>query len=520
MGNEDMGTNYDVVIIGAGMGGLSCGTLLAKEGLRVLICEQSSKPGGYCQNFERNGFTFTPAVHFLNEFGPNGQMKEAFQTLGLPPEIEFCPQDPQRRIITPHFHLILSTDIDRFERDLIHLFPRERKSIHAYMGEWKRLVKSIEGLPLKSFDLISLKEKLQLLYKGIFKLPQVLRYRGKTGREVLDSFFKDPLLKHLLTFGARKDSPIFTCAGPIMWATKGDYYHIKDQGIEALPQLFLRYYKAYGGEISLNTLVKKIVVEQGKARGILIEGGEEIRSRYVVSNGDGHFTFQSLIGNDLLPRRFVRRLQERELSAPTFTLYLGVDLDLAQMGFDGALIHYYPTMSKNQWEERDGEGFDIETGRMAIRMDSIYNPMLAPTGKHTVAISTFVPYELFIDGDNISPHYSKIKEEIAQKIIGITERVIPGLSTHIMARDASTPLTYERTTLNRHGAAMGWNLSAKEFSRIRTQKTPIGNLYQAGHWTFPGGGVPMVIISGINAARLVLRSMRKFTPKSRMEDKS
>jgi prolycopene isomerase len=109
---------YDVIVIGAGMGGLTCGTLLAKEGLRVLICEQSSKPGGYCVNFRRNGFTFAPAVHYLNEFGPNSQMQEAFQTLGLPPEIEFCPQDPQRRIITPHFHLTLSTDIDRFERDL------------------------------------------------------------------------------------------------------------------------------------------------------------------------------------------------------------------------------------------------------------------------------------------------------------------------------------------------------------------------------------------------------------------
>lgn len=512
MDNEDMETNYDAVIIGAGMGGLSCGTLLAKEGLKVLICEQSSKPGGYCQNFKRNRFTFTPAAHFLNEFGPSGQMKEAFQTLGLPPEIEFCPQDPQRRIITPHFHLILSTDIDRFERDLIQLFPRERLSIHSYIEEWKRLVKNIEGLPLKSFDLISLNEKLQLLYKGILKVPQVLRYRGKTGREVLDSFFKDPLLKYLLTFGARKDSSIFTSASSIIWAIKGDCYHIKDKGIEALPQLFLRYYNAYGGEISFNTLVKKIVIQQGKAHGVLIEGGEEIQSRYVISNGDGHSTFQYLVGKHLLPDRFVKKLQKKELSGPTFTLYLGVDLDLAQMGFDGALIYYYPTISKNPWEEKAGEGFDIEKGRMTIRMDSINNPVLAPTGKHTVAISTFVPYELFTDGDHISPHYKEIKEEIAQKIIGITEKVIPGLSTHIIVRDASTPLTYERTTLNRHGAAMGWNLSAKEFSRIRTQKTPIADLYQAGHWTFPGGGIPMVIISGINAARLVLRSMRKFTP--------
>ena len=515
-----MGTNYDAVIIGAGMGGLSCGTLLAKEGLTVLICEQSSKPGGYCQNFKRNRFTFTPAIHFLNEFGPNGQMKDAFQTLGLPPEIEFYSQDPQRRIITPHFHLTLSTDIDRFERDLIHLFPRESLSIHAYIREWRKLVKSIEGLSIKSFDIISFREQFQLLYKGIIKAPQILRYRGKTGREVLDSFFKDPLLKYLLSFGARKDSSVFTCVSPIMWAIKGDFYHIKDKGVEALPQLFLRYYRAYGGEISFNTLVKKIVIEKGKARGVQIDGGEEIKSRYVISNGDGHSTFQYLIGKRLLPNRFVRKLQERKLSRPTFTLYLGVDLDLVQMGFDGALIYYHPTINENPWEEEYGEGFDVEKGRMTICMDSINNPMLAPMGKHTVAVSTFVPYELFKDGNNISPHYREIKEEIAQKIIGITEKVIPGLSSHIMVRDASTPLTYERTTLNTRGSAMGWYLSAKEFSRIRSQKTPIANLYQAGHWTFPGGGIPMVIISGINAAKLVLKNMKKFTTKSCMGDMS
>jgi phytoene dehydrogenase-like protein len=510
-----MGTTYDAVIIGAGMGGLSCGTLLAKHGLRVLICEQSSKPGGYCVNFKRNGFTFAPAVHYLNEFGPNGQMEEAFQTLGLPPEIEFCPQDPQRRIITPSFHLTLSIDIDQFEKDLIKLFPKERLSINAYIGEWKRLVKSIEGLPLKSLEVISLKERFQLLHK-VIRIPQLLRYRGKTGQEVLDSYFKDPLLKYLLTFGARKGSSILNCASPIIWAIKGNFYYIKDKGVEALPQLFLKYFKAYGGEISFNSLVKKIVIENGKARGVQIEGGEEIQSRHVISSGDSHSTFQHLIGNHLLPDRFVKKLQKKELSAPIFTLYLGVDLDLQQMGFDGALVHYYPAMNKNPWKEKNVEGFDIEKEKMAIRMDSIKNPMLAPMGTHTVAVAAFTPYELFTDGGNANPHYTKIKEEIAQKIIGVTERLIPGLSSHIMVRDASTPLTYERETLNTRGATMGWYLSAQEFSRIRSQKTPIANLYQAGHWTFPGGGIPMVILSGINAAKLVLKDMRKFTTKFRM----
>jgi prolycopene isomerase len=508
MRNENMGGKYDAVVIGSGMGGLSCATLLAKEGLKVLVCEQSSKPGGYCQNFRRKGFTFSPAVHFLNEFGPNGQMKDAFRILGIPPLIHFCAQKTQRRIITPDFNLTLSTDIECFKNDLIRCFPREKDSIHDYFTECKLLVKSLEGLKVQSIEVISLKEKLKLLQEGIVRCRSLLRYRRKSGGDFLDSHFKDPLLKYLLIFDARKDCSVFTCAGPVMWAMKGDLCCIEDGGVEALPELFIKSYKEYGGGILFNTLVEKIVVENGTARGVRFKGGQEISSRYVISNGDALSTFVHLVGSDLLPTRFVRDLQLKKLSGATFTLYMGVDLDLKEMGFDGAPIHYYNTIGEDPWKEMDKGKGDLGRGKITIRMDSIKNPMCAPEGKHTVVVSASVPYELFKEGDAVSPRYKEIKHETADKIISMAEKVIPGLSSSIVCLDGSTPVTYERETLNSQGASMGWYLSAKDISRFRSQKTPIDNLYQAGHWTFPGGGVPMVILSGINAAKLVLKGMR------------
>ncbi|MCP4669232.1 MAG: NAD(P)/FAD-dependent oxidoreductase, partial [Deltaproteobacteria bacterium] len=367
------------------------------------------------------------------------------------------------------------------------------------IAECRRLVESLEGLTVQSIELISLKEKLGLLYEGMIRRRALLRYRRKSGREFLDSHFKDPLLKYLLIFGARKGCSVFTCAAPIMWAMKGDLCSIQGQGVEALPRLFVTSYKAYGGEIRFNALVKRIVVENGKARGVRLEGGGEIRSRYVISNGDARSTFHHLVGEDLLPKRFLRTLGSKKLSGATFTLYLGVDLDLEEMGFDGALIHYYPAMMNDPWEAMDKEGGDLEKGKIAIRMDSIQNPMFAPEGKHTVVISSSVPYELFMEGDVISPRYKEIKQEIGDKMMAIAENVIPGLTRSVVVLDASTPVTYERETLNSRGATMGWYLSARDISRFRRQKTPIANLYQAGHWTFPGGGIPMVIISGITA---------------------
>jgi phytoene dehydrogenase-like protein len=503
---KQMATQYDAIIIGAGMGGLSCGTLLAKRGLRVLICEQSPRVGGCCINFKRDGFTFSPGVHYFNEFGPNGQMENAFHILGIPKEIEFRPQEPQRHFITPDYQITLSSDIDQFEHDLIHLFPSEERSIRLYLNECAKLAKGLKDFPIKSLDLMSLKERFQVLHHVIFNTPILFRYRCKTTHQVLGSYFKDSHLKRLLAFSSRKDASVFTSIGPIMWAINGNFYYIKGQEQQALPRLFLKTFKSYGGEIVLNTLVEKILIRGGKAEGIRIKGGDTIRTRYVVSNADGFTTFERLIGEHLLPNRFIRGIRMKRLSGPMFTVFLGVDLDLPKMGFDGAQIHYYPHMDGDLWDDSNTINFDIEKEKITMHTDSVQNPILAPSGRHSIVISAFTPYELFKKTKRKGPQYTLLKEEITQKIVRISEKIIPGLTNHIMVKEASTPLTFEKETLNRHGATMGWYLSAKELAKIRSQKTPISNFYLAGHWTYPGGGIPMVIMSGINAAELVLRN--------------
>lgn len=509
-GSFGMDAGYDVVIIGAGMGGLACGNLLAKEGMKVLICEQSYKVGGYCQNFEREQYTFTPGAYFLNEFGPGGRMNAVFEALGIPNELDFLPQNPLRRIITPYFEFTLSTDVDQFERDLVRLFPAEQFSIRAYIKECKKLVQCLDNFSIVSTDLLSIKEQFQLICKGITKGPRLFRYLGKSTQEVMDSYFRDPFLKYLLSFGTRKGCSFFACASPIMWAIKGDFYYIKDNGVGALPELFVENYKSQGGEILFNSPVKEIFIENGKARGVRLDGEEEILTRFVVSNCDSLSTFQDLIDPSRLPKGFLKGLKDKEISKPVFTLFLGVDSDLPAMGFDGSPICFYPEIGENPWEDMQTGAFNIEKGRIEIRMDSINNPLLAPEGKHIIVSSTYVPYDLFRDNDTVSPCYKEIKEEIAQNLIKLTERIIPNLSNNIEVMDASTPVTYERYTLNRRGASMGWYLSAEDVSRFRTQKTPVSNLFQAGHWTFPGGGVPMVLISGVNAGRLVLKNRKKF----------
>jgi prolycopene isomerase len=111
---------------------------------------------------------------------------------------------------------------------------------------------------------------------------------------------------------------------------------------------------------------------------------------------------------------------------------------------------------------------------------------------------TMAPYQLR------NKSWREEKERFAEKLIAKAEKLIPGLSQHIAVQDAATPSTYERYTLNSLGAAMGWAFTPEMFLKRLEQKTPIPNLYLAGHWTVPGGGVPAVALSGLRAARMIL----------------
>ena len=164
------GSKYDAIIIGAGIGGLTCGSYLAKAGKKVLICEQQSKLGGCCTSFKRDGFTFEASIHWLNECEKGGVIYKTLEDLGIQDKIEFVRFDPVHRIIGRDFELVLSSDLAKFEEDLVSMFPAERKSIHKFIS------KSV----------------------GIAKHPlRMLRYLKKANEEFIDSFFHDQKLKKI-----------------------------------------------------------------------------------------------------------------------------------------------------------------------------------------------------------------------------------------------------------------------------------------------------------------------------------
>jgi phytoene dehydrogenase-like protein len=175
-------------------------------------------------------------------------------------------------------------------------------------------------------------------------------------------------------------------------------------------------------------------------------------------------------------------------------------MDFRAMGIRASELSYCPSNDIGELF-----GTDPEKCGLSIRLHSMLDSSQAPQGGGTVVIVADFPHDYmnhWQQGEGKG--YEELKQSLANKLIASAEKVIPGLSQRIVYKRVATPITLEQATLNSQGSAMGWY--SLPGGKMRSQKTPFANLYQAGHWTFPGGSVPAVVASGRNAARLVLKA--------------
>ena len=481
--------SYDAVVIGAGIGGLACGALLAKNRRSVLVAEQSSQPGGCCASFEHGGYLFDKGICYLMGCEPGGAIHEILEELELRQKIELVKMEPAIRIIGSDYDLRISS-AESFEDRLIKLFPMEAMAIRRFVAECRATTTKIERFSKKSLDLMSMWQKTAFVITFLLRYRRMMKYMRKSWQEVVDSFFKDAKLRAISLsafpyYGPGAMALVMTVLGNM------DGFYYPKGGLQALADLLSAGLRKYDGDLALDTMVNKIVIEGNRAAGVELSDGRRVKARYVVSNVDARQTFLKLVGEERLPLKFRRELDESPPSPSAFIVSLGVGLNLKAMGFEETYIIYNPSNDIGELF-----GTDPEKCIVSINIHSIIDPSQAPDSTTAVQLMAMLPYDMVKD-------WGAAEEAIADKLIASAEKVIPRLSEHIICRHIISPLTFEQCTLNSQGATTGWQLTPG--SKIRSQKTPIKNLYQAGHWTFPSGGVSQVVTSGRNAAQLVLR---------------
>jgi all-trans-retinol 13,14-reductase len=498
-----MKERYDVIVIGAGIGGLTSGALLAKEGLSVLVAEQYSKPGGYCTSFRRKGFTFDAGFDGFVGAERGGMFYRILEELGLKDDIEFIELATHARIIGSDYDVPMMPP-EALAGELKRMFPGEGTSIDAFVRDCKAVLSETLALAEPAPDLLGFWGKMGLMIKFLFKSPKVRRYGGKSIRQALTMSFQQPKLRAILGSVVDYD-PGWAATSPMLLLGFTAFQYPKG-GAQALADVLARGVTKHGGDLALRTAVRKIVVKDGKAAGVELADGKMVSSRWVISNADGRQTFLKLIGEQHLKPKFVGELKKARLTDPVFLVSLGVDINLKASGFDGTTIVY--NRSDNVDDLWSG---DPERCSLWIMMHSLRDPSQAPEGMATVQLMTPFPYNYMgywkreTDGTR-GKEYAELKQALADKLITAAEAIIPQLSQHIVCKDIATPLTFERYTLNSEGASHGW--FPVPGAKLRSQRTPIKNLYQAGHWTFPGFSIFAVALSGENAAQLVLKDMR------------
>jgi phytoene dehydrogenase-like protein len=462
---------YDVVIIGAGMGGLVCGCYLAKAGMKVLIAERHYKPGGYCTSFKRKNFLFDAATHSFGGYRETGIVRKVFTDLEIDKRIRIKRQDPSDIILTPDYRFTFWADTDKTIKSFQMTFPEESNN-------FKKFFSFIMNLDPKSLAMI----------------------RNWTFKELLDRHFQNDKVKAILSFpvfgnGGLPPSLMSAYVGATIFREfliDGGYY--PEGGMQALPDALGDRFKEFGGELRLSSLVKQITVANKEVQGVLLEKDGFIPSKYVVSNCDARQTFFNLLERNSVREDFLNTIDSMEPSLSAFILYLGLDGQFDTLPNAGTNFWYTPHYDLDViYDLRRKENFDHSW---------IYMVRVMPNSKNVVALIP-APFKN-------KQYWDANKDYLVEYFINeFSAHVIPNLSTHVVYKEAATPHTLYRYTLNNRGAAFGWATSSAQLA-IPDLMAPsfIHNLYLTGHWTTLGMGIPGVVYLGLNTSRLLIKKAK------------
>jgi all-trans-retinol 13,14-reductase len=493
---------YDAIIIGAGLGGLSCGAAFARQGFKPLVVEQHDKPGGFATAFRRpGGFLFDVSLHSTT-VGERGGVRNLIGGFPEITSIEFLPHPTLFRAVFPgHDIRVPQRDPQAFIKMLIGLFPEEKDGITGLFDDMGGLSREVGRLTGAGGQVDM--SRFPLDFPHLFKL------NGKTWGEMVDSRIRDPRLKAIVSaqWGYYGLPPsrlsCFYYTLPFMGYLTGGGFYPRGRS-QDISMALARFIEGRGGTILLNTKVEKIRVQAGRASGVVTTDGREFTSRVVVSNANPFDTFGKMLSDRAALSDYEANWQKYSVSLSCLQVFLGLKEDLVgKLRVTDSEVFIEPSYDPEAAYANAQKG-NVEDGSVsAMLYDNIYRGY-SPAGKNTVNLMTlqgYGPWERF-EKDYAAGNkteYRKEKERMAEALIRKVEKtLLPGLANAIEVKEIGTPLTNRRYTGHYRGAIYGWDQTVNNSGSLRVgHLTPIKDLYLAGAWSRPGHGYGAVIPSGL-----------------------
>jgi len=471
-----MKEKYDVVIIGAGIGGLVCGCYLAKAGLKVLIVEKNDKPGGYCSSFERDGYRFDAGAHYFGGI-KKGVLGGILRELKIKNKIKFHQLDPSCKIILPDRITYIRANPYDTLKELGKTFPKERRNLQKFFKS---------------------------LLEGNF-LILCKKFRNVNCEEILSYFFKDERLKFLLKglmlnglgcFNFKEIPAIVMVTFLREFILDPGYYPLRG-GIQKLPDVLTEEFKNFGGKMMLKSEVKEIIIHRKKVGSVFLEK-DEIKSKAVVSSCDAFLTFRTLLK---VNTQEAEKVEKMKPSLSGFMIYLGIKENLNQLIHPICNFWLFPyyKIKKSYFTEFSTE--KIRYLPIVVTFPSFYDFKLSSQDKSIIEIFSPVSYKS-------AKFWNENKEIFFRFLVKRVEEYIY-FSQKIEKKIIATPIDFYNYTFNQKGSLFGW-LPTKEQIHITTlpQKSSLKGLFLASHWCSIGttaGGISGVAASGRRAAFLVMK---------------
>lgn len=477
-----------IAIIGAGLGGLTAGALLAKNGYKVTLLEQHNRVGGSATTFKRGDFTCEVGLHEMDGTYTSPAVVDVFEKLGVYNNVTFVEPDEFFKIYSANGSFTMPNGVEKVQSALMSRFPEESNAIENYL-------KTVEALSINLNKLTKASWYHYALFPFIFW--NIIKYRTKSTQEVMDKMFKSDALKLILNSNIGYYNDSASTLSFIMHAVGQDSY-FRGGG------WFIK-----GGSQKLSDYLASIIVDHG---------GEVITKANVIACNEGtieyikkkeHFTIEcdKVISNISPEQTYklydIHYTESKEIGNSLLTVYLGFRKSLKSVYGKGAYSNFIFDSATSL------KDIDTNISKDALEKEFIFvdysqiDSGLAPEGKSFGAVCFIDNFEAWDSLDKEA--YKEKKEKLIKSVLQKLELHYSNISELVEYAEVGTAKTVQRYIKTPQGTAYGFKPSPKQFFRIPQVKSKrVDHLYFVGQWVIAGGFSP-AIISGELCYREIIK---------------
>lgn len=501
---------FDAIVIGSGVGGLAAGAVLARHGgKRVLVLERHYRAGGYTHSFSRGGYDWDVGVHYVGQVGPRGAVRGIFDRLS-DGRIQWAPlPDIYDRVVLGERSYDLVAGRARFLERMTSYFPREADALVRYVD----LVRTTARQSSMYFASKVLPRGLDAVARGVM-LRGFGALAARTTREVLLELTRDEELLAVLTgqygdYGLPPSRSGFAMhAALVSHYLGGGFYPVG--GASRIAEGMAPLLEEKGGHIATSAEVERILVERGRAVGVRLVDGTELRAPLVISDAGVHNTFGRLLQKEALPARWRTALGAATPSVSWYALYLGFQHTDAELGLDGTNLWLYPDARHDENVARYEADPEAPFPVVYASFPSAKDPDFARRhpGRATVDLVTMARWEWTERWQGTRWHhrgadYEAHKTRVTERLLEELFKHRPQLRGKVDHCELSTPLSAAHFGGFERGELYGIDHGPGRWASPLRPKTPVPGLFLAGA-DVATAGVAGALLGGVLAAGAIL----------------